>query len=128
LTSKIHAVVDALGNPVRLFLTAGNVHDSVPAIDLLSGLKSAYLIADKGYDAQTILDFATNNGQTAVIPPRSNRINQRDYDKHLYKERHLVECFFQKLKIYRAITTRYEKLSDTFYTLILIASCLLWLK
>ena len=121
-------MVDALGNPVRLFLTAGNVHDSVPAIDLLSGLKSAYLIADKGYDAQTILDFAANNGQTAVIPPRSNRINQRDYDKHLYKERHLVECFFQKLKVYRAITTRYEKLSDTFYTLILIASCLLWLK
>jgi transposase len=128
LTSKIHAVVDALGNPVRIFLTAGNVHDSVPAIDLLSGLKSTYLIADKGYDAQTIVDFATNNGQTTVIPPRSNRINQRDYDKHLYKERHLVECLFQKLKIYRAIATRFEKLADTFYTLILIASCLLWLK
>jgi transposase len=128
LTTKIHAVVDALGNPVRLFLTAGNINDSVPAIDLLRGLKSTYLIADKGYDAQTILDFATNNGQTAVIPPRSNRIDQRNYDKHLYKERHLIECFFQKLKIYRAITTRHEKLADTFYNLILIASCILWLK
>jgi transposase len=128
LTSKIHAVVDALGNPVRLVLTAGNVHDLVPAIDLLRDLKSTYLIADKGYDAQTILDFAAHNGQMAVIPPRSNRLNQRDYDQHLYKERHLIECFFQKLKVYRAIITRYEKLAHTFYTFILIASCLLWLK
>jgi transposase len=128
LTSKIHAVVDALGNPVRLFITAGNVNDSVPAIGLLRGLKSTYLIADKGYDAQTIVDFATDNGQIAVIPPRSNRLNPRDYDRHLYKERHLVECFFQKLKVYRAIATRYEKLADTFQTLVLIASCLLWLK
>jgi transposase len=121
-------MVDALGNPVRFFITAGNVHDSVPAIDLLKGLKSTYLLADKGYDAQTMVDFATDNGQIAVIPPRSNRLNQRDYDRHLYKERHLVECFFQRLKIYRAIATRYEKLAGTFQTLILIASCLLWLK
>ena len=128
MTSKIHAVVDALGNPVRLLITAGNINDSVPAIDLLSGLKSDYLIADKGYDTEAILKFAAENHQVAVIPPRSNRLVQRHYDKHLYKERHLVENFFQKLKTYRGIATRHEKLAATFHSTLLIAACLLWLK
>jgi len=128
LTTKIHAVVDALGNPVRLHLTGGNVNDSVPAIDLLTGLKSKYLIADKGYDTNAILEFAASNNQIAVIPPKVNRVDQRECDKHIYKERHLVECFFQKIKVYRAIATRHEKLASSFYSLILIASCLLCLK
>ena len=121
-------MVDGLGNPVRLLLTAGNVNDSVPAISLLTGLKSTYLIADKGYDTNAILEFAATNSQTAVIPPKANRVEQRPYDKHIYKERHLVECFFQKIKKYRAIATRHEKLACSFESLVLIASCLLWLQ
>ena len=128
MTTKIHAVVDGLGNPVRLLLTAGNVNDSVTAIGLLTGLKSTYLIADKGYDTNAILEFAATNGQTAVIPPKANRVEKRPYDKHIYKERHLVECFFQKIKKYRAIATRHEKLASSFESLVLIASCLLWLQ
>lgn len=77
MTSKIHAVVDALGNPVRLLITAGNINDSVPAIDLLSGLESDYLIVDKGYDTEAIVKFAAENQQVAVIPPRSTRLVQR---------------------------------------------------
>ena len=107
MTTKIHAVVDALGNPVRLHLTGGNINDSVAAIDLLTGLKSKYLIADKGYDTNAILEFAASNNQIAVIPPKANRIDQREYDKHIYKEGHLVECFFQKIKVCRAIATRH---------------------
>jgi transposase len=117
-----------LGNPLRLFLTGGNVHDMVPAVALLTGLASIYLMADKGYDADSILELATTQNQIAVIPPRSNRKVQRQYDAHMYKERHLVECFFQKLKSFRRIATRYEKLAITFNSWLLIASCLLWLK
>jgi len=100
----------------------------VPAAMLLAGILSVYLIADKGYDADSILNLAHSQGQIAVIPPRSNRKVQREYDSHIYKERHLVECFFQKLKSFRRIATRYEKLSITFNSWILIASCLLWFK
>lgn len=100
----------------------------VPAVDLLRGFVSDYLIADKGYDANSILDLAAEQGQIVVIPPRSNRKDQREYDTHIYKERHLVENVFQKFKIYRRISTRYEKLALTFQSWLLIASCLLWLK
>lgn len=128
LTTKIHAVVDALGNPLRLTLTGGEVHDMTPAIELFTGLHSKYLLADKGYDADSILGVAAAQNQEAVIPPKSNRKNQRYYDKHIYKERHLVECFFQKIKRYRRLATRYEKLASSFGCMVTIASCLLWLK
>jgi transposase len=100
----------------------------VPAVTLLTGLISVYLLADKGYDANSILELAEAQNQIAVIPPRANRKEQREYDTHIYKERHLVECFFQKIKFFRRIATRYEKLAITFNSWIIIASCLLWLK
>ena len=128
LTTKIHAVVDSLGNPIRLKLTGGNAHDSVPALELIEGLTAYNVIGDKAYDAQTIIELIKTQGSNPVIPPKKNRIEQREYDKHLYKERHLVECFFCKLKEFRRIATRYEKLSVTYLAMVTIASCLIWLR
>ena len=128
MSTKIHAVVDALGNPLRILLTGGNVHDISPAPDLISGLSAEFVLADKAYDAQTFIDVACSQGSQIVIPPRANRREQRDYDHHIYKERHLVECFFAKLKSYRRIATRYEKLSQTFRAAVMIAACLVWLQ
>lgn len=128
LTTKIHAVVDGLGNPVRIMTTGGNVHDIIPACEMISGIKADHILADKAYDAEKFICFAQSAGCEIVVPPKSNRIDARYYDKHMYKERHLVECFFAKLKIYRRISTRYEKLAQTFRAVIIIAACLVWLQ
>lgn len=128
MTTKIHAVVDALGNPLRILLTGGNVHDVLPAAGLITGLSAEFVLADKAYDANAFIDIACSQGSHVVIPPRSNRHDQRDYDRHIYKERHLVECFFAKLKSYRRISTRYDKLSQSFKAAVMIAACLIWLQ
>jgi len=128
LTTKIHAVVDALGNPIRLKITGGQVHDIVPAAELIEGIAADHVGADKAYDAQNFIDFILKQGATPVIPPKKNRRIQRGYDRHLYKERHLIECFFCKIKEFRRIATRYEKLARTFLTMLTIASCLIWLR
>ena len=83
LTTKIHAVVDSLGNPIRLKLTGGNAHDSVPALELIGGLSADNVIADKAYDAQNIIELIQAQGSNPIIPPKKNRIEQREYDKHL---------------------------------------------
>ncbi len=128
MTTKIHAAVDALGNPVRLKLTGGQVHDSVPAIEIISDLSAKYFIADKAYDVDRILEELNRRGFVSVIPPKRNRREQRPYDRHVYKERHLVECFFCKIKEFRRVATRYEKLEKTFLAMVTIASCLIWLR
>jgi len=128
LTTKIHAVVDALGNPLRICLTGGHVHDILPAYDLISGLSAEYLLADKAYDAEGFIKLAQSQGSVVVMPPKKNRREQWDYDQHIYKERHLVECFFAKLKKYRRIATRYDKLARTFRAVVIIAACLIWLQ
>jgi transposase len=89
-TTKLHAVVDALGNPLKLLLTGGDVHDIVPASDMLSDFSGCNVLADKGYDSATVVSDLESRGNIAVIPSRSNLKNPRDYDHHLYKERHLV--------------------------------------
>src|SRR3990167_10456466 len=109
LTSKIHCVVDGLGNPVDFILTGGEVHDSVCANDLLDGKSADFVLADKAYDSDKILEKIDAIGATAVIPPKSNRKTQREYDKIYYKERNLVERFFCRLKQFRGIATRYCK-------------------
>jgi transposase len=79
-TIKIHAVVDSLGNPIRLKLTGGNAHDSLPALELIEGLTADNVIADKAYDAQTIIELIKAQGSNPVIPPKKDRIEQREYD------------------------------------------------
>jgi transposase len=114
LTTKIHALVDALGNPVELMLTPGQAHDLACAEPLLENADPDALIADKAYDADPFVDILTQRAITPVIPPKANRKIQRACDFALYCERNIVERFFNQLKHFRAIATRYDKLARNF--------------
>lgn len=120
--------VDALGNPLQFQLTAGQAHDITQAEALLLSAPIEYVIADKGYDAETFVQAIRERGAIPVIPPRSNRKTQREYDAHLYKERHLVECFINKIKHYRRIFSRYDKLATTYLGFLHFVSTLIWLR
>jgi len=128
LSTKIHAAVDALGNPVRLLLTAGQVSEHTQAEALIEGFRAGFVLADKGYDSDAFVETIQGSGATPVIPPRSNRKTPRDYDKDIYKERNLVERLFQKLKEYRRVATRYERLAVNYMTMLNLVSILIWLK
>lgn len=127
-SSKIHTSVDGLGNPLRFRLTAGQSHDSTQAKALIAGFDFERLIADKSYDVDELINDLLAQGKEAVIPPRANRKEQRDYDHHLYKERHLVECFINKIKQYRRIFTRYDKLATRFLGFLHFVGTLIWLR
>ena len=115
MSTKIHALVDALGNPICFVLTGGEVHDLAGADQLLPGMQADMLIADKAFDAEArVLQPLAAAAKTAVIPPRSNRKTTRHYDRDLFKARHLIENFFSKLKQFRAIATRYDKTARNF--------------
>jgi len=125
-TSKIHAVVDALGNPVRWLLTGGEVADITQAEPLLEGLNAEAVLADKGYDADALIDSIQASGAMAVIPPKRNRVVQRNYDRHLYKDRNLVERFFNRIKQFRRIATRYEKLARNYLSFLNLVCAYIW--
>jgi transposase len=127
-SSKIHLSVDALGNPLRFQLTAGQAHDITQAEGLLLAAPTEYVIADKGYDAETFVQVIRERGAVPVIPPRSNRKIPREYDAHLYQERHLVECFINKIKHYRRIFSRYDKLATAYLGFLHFVSTLIWLR
>jgi len=114
LTTKIHAIVDALGNPVALSLTPGQAADITQADPLLDQVAPDAFLADKGYDSDALVETLQKRGIAPVIPPKANRREPRETDFALYRERNLVERFFCKLKQYRAIATRYDKLANTF--------------
>jgi len=116
--------VDAVGNPVYLQLSAGNVNDCKAAIDVLSHVELAgnMVIGDRGYDSDEIMLYIEDQEARHTIPPRSNRNYQRPYDRDLYKKRHLVENFFNKLKHFRRVATRYDKLASSFFAFVLLAS------
>src|SRR4029453_9975507 len=129
LTSKIHAVVDSNGLPVRLALTAGEAHDNRLADKLLSRLKSgSMLLADRGYDAGWIRGFSGQKGVWANIPPRSNRKEPICFSPYLYRARNLVERFFGKIKHCRRVATRYDKLAANYLAFVQLASIRLWLR
>lgn len=120
--------MDGLGNPTHLHVSPGNVHDVVEAPRLVAAAPDGCnLIADKGYDANHVVEAAEARGMTVVIPPRSNRKIKRPVDLHIYKERHLVESFFCRLKQYRRIATRYEKTAVNFLGFLLVAASQIWL-
>jgi transposase len=128
LSTKIHAVVDALGNPLGLHLTAGQACELEGADVLLPALRAPILIADKGFDAEArVLEPLRRAGKRAVIPARAKRRQARTYDKELYKARHLIENFFAKLKQFRAIATRYDKTARNFLAAIHFAAVCIWL-
>lgn len=128
LSTKIHAVVDALGNPTRFFLTPGQAHDLQGADVLLPQVEAAAVLADKAYDAfERVILPLNQRGIEAVIPAKTNRLESRDYDQTLYQARHLVENFFAKLKQFRGIATRYDKRSLNFLGGIYLASSVILL-
>src|SRR3979411_890876 len=128
LTTKIHALVDALGNPVELMLTPGQDHDLTCAEPLIENADPEALIGDKAYDADPFVETLTQRGITPVIPPKANRKTKRACDFALYCERNLVERFFNKLKHFRAIATRYDKLARNFLAAVQLASTINILK
>ena len=129
LSTKIHALVDALGNPLAFMLTPGQAHDLEGADALLPQMAADTLLADKAFDAdKRVIEPLLAAGKTAVIPPKSNRKIQRDYDKETYKARHLIENFFCKLKQFRAIATRYDKTARNFLAAIHLAAAIIWLN
>jgi transposase len=127
-STKIHINVDALGNPLRFRLTAGQRHDITQAKALIADYEFERLIADRSYDAEDFLQVLAEKAAEAVIPPRSNRKQTRDYDRHLYKERHLVECFINKIKHYRHIFARFDKLDQRYLGFLSFAATLIWLR
>ena len=129
MSTKIHTMVDALGNPVGFFLTGGQAHDLAGADHLLPDMKADMLIADKAFDAdKRVLDPLAAAGKEAVIPPKANRRMARDYDHDLYKARHLIENFFARLKQFRAIATRYDKTDRNFLGAIHLVAAAIWLN
>ena len=121
-------IVDALGNPLALSLTGGQVHDITQAEALLALIEPAALLGDKGYDADHFVDRLTARAIKVVIPPKSNRKVKRDCDFALYCERNLVERFFCIIKHFRAIATRYEKTARNFLAGLHLVCGLAWLK
>jgi transposase len=128
LTTKIHAIVDALGNPVALSLTPGQAADIKQAAPLLDEVEPEAFLADKAYDCDTLIETLEQRGITPVIPSKANRCEPRDTDFALYRERNLVERFFCKLKQFRAISTRYDKLANTFLAAVAMVCVLFWLN
>ena len=124
LNTKLHAIVDGLGNPVGFMLSAGNDHDSVHAVELLKKVEigGSNVLADRAYGAKAIRAYISGQGASYVIPPQSNVSDPWPVDWWLYKERHLVECFFQKLKWFRRIATSYDKLDASFLAFVYLAS------
>jgi transposase len=120
--------VDGLGNPLRFRLTGGQRHDITQAEGLVNGFEFERLIADRSYDSDDFVQLLVKQQAEAVIPSRQNRKEQREYDQHLYKERHLVECFFNKIKQYRHIFSRFDKLDQRFLGFLSFAGALIWLR
>ena len=130
LSTKIHLACDALGYPLGFILTGANVSDFDQCKPLLtSHLKpNSFALMDKGYDSDAIRAHVNLLGGVAVIAVKSNRSQKPAFDEHLYRERHRIENLFARLKAFRRIATRYEKLRSTFAAMVTLACVLIWLK
>jgi len=113
---------------VRLIASPGQRNDIAFAHDLVDGFQAGAAIADKGYDADHLHEKIAETGAEVVIPPKRNRKVQHPYDAELYKERNIIERFFNKLKQFRRVATRYDKLLANFMGFIKLAAIAIWLK
>ena len=127
MTTKIHAITDGLGRCIDFTLTEGQVHDSTQAEELLKDKKPENILADKAYDSDAIRGQVHICGANAVIPSNAARSERIEYDAHIYKERHLIENFFQFIKRYRRVGTRYEMSAQNYAGMVMIACILQWL-
>ena len=120
--------MDALGNPLDFVLTPGQRNDVIQAPTLLAGRHSEYVIADKAYDAESVIEQIENLGAIPVVPARKNRSEPRYYDTHLYRERHVAECCVNKLKHFRRIFSRFDKLDARYLGFLQLVATLIWLR
>lgn len=127
-STKIHVACDGLGQPVKIILTPGQAHDVTQGPALIAGSKAKQMIADKAYDSDAFLVDIARQEAEAVIPPRSNRTEQRPYDKETYKTRNVVERFINVLKQCRRVATRYEKTARNFLGMVQLAAIFVLVK
>ena len=127
-STKLHLATDALGNAIRFILTGGQRNDITQAEALIENLLPDYVIADKGYDADNFVLLVRKIKAEAVIPSKINRKIQRAVDTHLYKERHLIECCIGKLKHFRRVFSRFDKLAKNYLSFVQFASTMIWLR
>ena len=120
--------VRGLGCPVRLALTAGQRGDCPQAYALIEDLPAEVVMADTAYDADPLRQAIADKGAVAVIPNNPSRTKKHPLDKHLYAQRHLVECCFAKLKQFRRVATRYEKTARNYLAVVTLAATILWLR
>jgi transposase len=129
LTTKIHAVVDADGRPIGIDLTAGQAHDSKMAEPMLQEIgKGTILLADKAYDTNALRDFAKTKRAWANIPAKQNRKERFPFSSWVYRQRNLVERFFNKLKQFRGIATRYDKDPQNFLAAVKLLATRIWIR
>jgi transposase len=120
--------VRGLGCPVRFILTAGQKGDAPQAGPLIEGLSAEVVMADTAYDADHFRRAIADKGALAVIPNNPSRTKKYQLDKHLYAQRHLVECCFSKLKQFRRVATRFEKTARNYLAVLTLAAIVLWLR
>jgi transposase len=128
LTTKIHTLTDAQGRPLRFILTGGEAHDSTTAAALLDGRNTAGVIADKAYDNNALRDLIAHTGAQAVIPSLSSRKIIIPHDRLAYRLRNRIERFFNKLKHFRHIATRYDRRAIHFLAALHLASAMIWMR
>lgn len=127
-STKIHITVDGLGYPLRLRLSAGQRHDILQAHDLIVDLVFDFLLADRGYGASDFRDEIIATGAEPVIPPNKNAKEPHEYDAWRYRERHLIECFIGKIKHFRRVFSRFDKLARRYLGFLQFVSTLIWLR
>lgn len=128
MSTKLHVLGDALGNPLRVLLSPGQAADITMAQSLLNGYRPAALIADRAYDSDQFVELLGATATEAVIPSRSNRKRPRQIDRNLYCDRNKVERFFAWVKLFRRIATRYEKTAVSYLGMAHLAATMFWLR
>ncbi len=129
LTTKIHALVDANGNPIVLKLTEGQAHDGRSAADMLDGIGAGQvLLADRAYDSDALRNTLAARGAWANVKPMPRRVNIPAFSAFLYRYRNLVERFFNKIKHFRAVATRFEKHDANYLALVKLAAARIWMR
>jgi transposase len=128
LTTKIHLLADTLGRPLKLILTPGQAADIKSAPALLDGVTAAGIIADKGYDSNAFRQLAADAGMEAIIPSNRSRKVLIPHDAEVYKIRNRIERCFNKLKHYRRVATRFDRLDCHYLAFLHLASAMLWLR
>jgi transposase len=129
LTTKIHVLVDACGLPIAIKLTEGQAHDGRSAQDMLQTVQAGHtLLADRAYDSDALREALVKRGATANVKPMPGRKNIPAFDRFLYRSRNMVERFFNKIKHFRGIATRYDKRPDNYLAGVKLASARIWMR